>query len=60
MKGQLTVLTPDDRTLLEISKLAKAGGVVLVERGGKTALCGKANIPPNWHVMSVGVKASAQ
>lgn len=56
MNAQLTVLTPDERTLLEIAQLAAKSGVVLVERGGITALCGRDNVPPDWHVMAVGVK----
>ena len=59
MNGELMVIAPDDRTLIEIAALAARSGVVLVERGGVTALCGITNIPPDWHRISVGVKTGA-
>lgn len=56
--NNLKIITPGEQTLLEIAELAARSGVLLVERGGVTALCGKANIPPGWHVAPVTVKAA--
>ncbi len=52
----LNVITPGDATLLEIAALAARSGVVLVERGGKTALCGEKAIPEGWHRLAVREK----
>jgi len=52
----IDLIAPEDATLIEIAEQATAANVHLVERNGRIALCGAANIPAGWHRMSVGPK----
>jgi len=52
----IDVIAPEDATLFEIAEQAAAANVHIVERKGRIALCGAANIPEGWHRMSVGAR----
>ena len=59
MSAQLTILDVSEATLLEVATLAKARGLVLIERHGQTRLCPPSLVPDGWHRSAVRVKQSA-
>jgi hypothetical protein len=53
----VAIIMPDDTTMLEVAEIAAAANVVLVERGGRMAWCGAANVPDGWHQISTAIKS---
>lgn len=54
----IDIIATDDATLFEIAEQAAAANVHIVERKGRMALCGAANIPEGWHRISVCPKVT--
>lgn len=55
--GVINIIMPDDATMLEVAEIAAAANVVLVERAGRMAWCGAAQVPAGWHRCGVAIKS---
>ena len=56
---RLRLINTERTTMMEVARLAQAGGVVVVERAGEFAFCDRKAIPDGWRRCAIVEKVAA-